>query len=131
MVKVKLNELPGDRAFESKAPWSAVTVCATLPLLVQVTLVPTETLSVAGRKAKLMMLTLGPLPLGVGVAGVGVKPLLVGVLATVVIVAGGEVDPPVVEVPQAARKASRLRMIRQNPAVLKKRGDSFASVWLS
>ena len=33
--------------------------------------------------------------------------------------------PPVVEVPQAARKASRLRMIRQNPAVLKKRNVCF------
>jgi len=119
-----LNEFPGDRAFESKAPWSAVTVCCTLPLFVHVTLAPTETLSITGLKAKLMMLTLCPLALGVGVAGVGVKPLLVGVLATV-LVGGGGVDPPGVEVPQAARKASRLRMIRQNPAGRKKRSGFF------
>jgi hypothetical protein len=131
LVKVKLNEFPGDRPFESKAPWSAVTVCVALPLFVHVILVPTETLRVAGLKAKLMMLTLDPLPLGVEVAGVGVTLLLVGVLATVVVAAGVGVgvgvgvDPPVGEVPQAERLASRVRMIRPNPAGRKKRNGFF------
>jgi hypothetical protein len=43
---------------ESKVPWSAVTVCVTLSVLVQVTVVPTEMLSVAGVKEKFAMLTL-------------------------------------------------------------------------
>jgi hypothetical protein len=117
LLKVKLNELPGDRLLELKAPWSAVTVCVTLSLFVQVTLVPTETLSVAGLKEKLTTLTLGALPLEV--VAVGVKLPLVGVLTAVVAVAVGFVDPLVpVLPPQAARKVSRARMMRQNPAVL-------------
>lgn len=117
MLKVKLNELPGERWIESKAPWSAVTVCVTLSLFVQVTLVPTETFSVAGLKEKLAMLTLGAFPLGV--VAVGVELPLVGVLTAVVAVAVGFGDPLVpVLPPQAARKVRRARIMKQNPAVL-------------
>ena len=121
MVKVKLKEFPGERLFELKAPWSAVTVCVTLSLFVQVTLVPTETLSVAGLKAKLATLTLEALPLAGVAVGVCVGLLLVGVLAAVVVVAVGLVEPLVAGVPpQAARKVSRVRMTRENQAVLEK-----------
>lgn len=119
-VKVKLNEFPGERLPESQAPWLAVTVCVTLSLFVQVTLVPTETFNVAGLKEKLWMLTLGALPLGDVAVGVGVEALVVGVLVAGFVVAVGVVDPLVVLLlPQAARKASRVSIIRQNPAVLK------------
>ncbi len=108
------------------APWSSVTVWVVLSLLVQVTLVPTETVSDAGLKEKLTMLTLGALPLAGVAVGVCVEVLLVGVLAAVGVLVGvlaavGVVVGGLVEVvpPQAARKASRVRMSRQNPAAFK------------
>jgi hypothetical protein len=65
------------------------------------------------------MLTLEALLLGEVAAGVGVALLLVGVLVTVLVVAVGLVDPPVLLLPQAASRTSRVRAIRQNPVVLK------------
>jgi hypothetical protein len=127
-VKVKLNVLPGTRFFEFQAPLSAVTVCIVVSLFFQVTLEPTETVSDAGLKEKLTILTLEALPLGVVAVGVGLLLVgvlagvfvLVGVLVTVFVVAVGLVDPPAAVVPpQAARKASRVRMSRKNAAVLK------------
>lgn len=126
MVKVKLNVLPGVRPFESQAPWSAVTVWVTLSLFVQVTLVPFEMVSVAGLKEKLAILTRGALPLGEVAAGVCVTVLLVGTLLAVVAVAVGFVEPLVAVLPpQAARRASRVSMARQNPAFLKVMGIVF------
>lgn len=58
MLKVKLKDWPGERVGElSKLPESEVTVCATLSLLVQVTVVPARIFNVAGLKEKLLMLT--------------------------------------------------------------------------
>jgi hypothetical protein len=75
------------------------------------------------------MLTLEALLLGEVAAGVGVALLLVGVLVAVFVVAVGLVDPPVVVLPQAARKTNRVRTIRENPVVLKKRDIFFCISW--
>ncbi len=75
------------------------------------------------------MLTVGALLLGEVAVGVGVALLLVGVLVTVFVVAVGLVDPPVVVLPQAARKTNSVRAIRQNPVVLKKRDVFFCISW--
>ena len=83
-------------------------------------MVPFEMVNVAGLKEKLAILTPEALPLGEVVAGVCVKVLLVGTLLAVVAVAVGFVEPLVVVLPpQAVRRASRIRMTRQNPAFLK------------
>ena len=117
-----MNVFPGGTPFESQAPWSAVTVWVTLSLFVQVTLVPFTMVNVAGLKEKLAILTLGALPLGEVAAGVCVKVLPdgVGTLLAGVAVAVGFVAPLVVVLPpQAARRARKVRMTRQNPAFLK------------
>jgi hypothetical protein len=75
------------------------------------------------------MLTAGALLLGEVAAGVGVALLLVGVLAAVFVVAVGLVDPPVLVLPQADRKTNRVRTIRENPVVLKKRDVFFRISW--
>src|SRR5215207_4781872 len=50
--KVWLNCCPGRRVPESNDPSSAVTVCGRSPVLVQVTVMPCETCSDTGSKAK-------------------------------------------------------------------------------
>ena len=55
MLKVKWNVLPDSRRPELKTPLSAVTVWATLSLLVQVTVVPALIVKLLGLNAKLAM----------------------------------------------------------------------------
>lgn len=76
------------------------------------------------------MLTLGALLVGEVAVGVGVALLVVGVLVAVFEVAVGLVDPPVVVLPQAARKTNRVRTIRQNPVVLKKMDIFLCISWV-
>ena len=114
MVKVKLYVPPlaamGLLLPESKdVPSSLVTVCGALVLLVQVTVVPTLTVMVAGLNAKVPLVTIetaivGPDGAAVAVVpfvGVGVLPAgaVVGVLPACV---GVGVVPVVVVPPQAA-----------------------------
>ena len=104
---------------ESKdLPSSLVTVWPTWVILVQVTFVPTFTVSVAGLKAKLPLLSVVMVtawPLLAAVVAVGVVPavVVVGVVPAVVAVgvfpvAGVEVEPEpeVVPPPQAAKRTS-------------------------
>ena len=93
---------------ESKLlPSSLVTVWPVWVMLVQVTVVPTLMVSVAGLKAKLpllsvVMVTAWPLP--AGVVAVGVVPAVVAV--GVVPVAGVGVGPGLEVPPQAAKSMS-------------------------
>ena len=68
LEKVKLKLPPGLSVPESNAPLKAVTVCDTLPVLCQVTVVPAGTEIIAGMKAKSTMSTL-PLPAMDGMDG--------------------------------------------------------------
>lgn len=59
LVKVKLNDCPGDRVPESKTLlWSAVTVCVTASSLTQVTFVPVLIDNAPGVKEKFFILTI-------------------------------------------------------------------------
>ena len=92
-----------------KAPPFAVTVCVRLSLFVQVTFVPTLTVSLCGLKAKLAMETLLPPLLG-AVVGVGVG-VAVGATVGVGVAVGATVGVEVLAVdgvlPHAARVNTR------------------------
>ena len=123
MVNVKLKVLPGERPPESNAPWSAVTVWVIESLFVQVTFVPAFTGSVAGLKAKFMIVTLLPLLAGVlvdAVVGVLVGAVVgVGVGAVVGVGVGAvAVVPP----PQAARRTSRPAASRHSQTFVVRNG---------
>jgi hypothetical protein len=107
LVNVKLKLFPGERSPESNAPWSAVTVWVIESLFVQVTFVPVFTVRLAGLKAKFIIVTLLPLPLGVlvdAVVGVAVG-AVVGVFVGTVV--GVLVDAVVVEPPPHAARSTR------------------------
>ena len=73
-MNVKLKLFPGESSPELNPPWSAVTVWVTASLFVQVTFVPVFTVRLAGLKAKFIIVTLVPLPVGVLVDTVVVEP---------------------------------------------------------
>ena len=137
MVNVKLKLLPGERPPLSKAPWSAVTVWVIESLLVQVTLVPIFTVSVAGLKAKFIIVTLLPLLEGVVVVAVvgvlvgAVVGVLVGVAVGVFVgaVVGIGVDVVVVPPPQPARKRSRPAASRHSPTCVVKNAWVFCMIF--
>jgi len=54
-VNVLENDSPSRRSSEIQSPLSLATVCATLSLLVHVTVAPTVTVIVAGLKEKFLM----------------------------------------------------------------------------
>lgn len=115
-MKVKLKVFPGARAPELNAPWSAVTVWVKLSLFVQVILVPTFTVRLAGLKAKLSIVMLFPL-LVVAVVGVSVGTLVgvgVGVGAVVGAVVGTGVGLLAVPPPQAVNRTRKLIASKQD-----------------
>jgi hypothetical protein len=126
LVNVKLKLFPGERSPELNAPWSAVTVWVTESLFVQVTFVPVFTMRLAGLKAKFIIVTLVPLPLGVlvdAVVGVAVG-AVVGVFVGAVVAVG--VDAVVVEPPpQAARSRSRPAASRHSQTCVVKNAWGF------
>jgi type III secretory pathway component EscU len=98
---------------ESKdLPSSLVTVWPTWVILVQVTFVPTLTVSVAGLKAKLPLLSVVMVtawPLLAAVVAVGVVPAVVAVGVFPVAGVDVEPEPEVVPPPQAAKRTSASR----------------------
>ena len=106
---------------ESKdLPSSLVTVWPAWVILVQVTFVPTLTVSVAGLKAKLPLLSVVMVtawPLLAAVVAVGVVPAVVDVGVFPVAGVGVEPEPEVVPPPQAAKRTSALNASRTSPTV--------------
>jgi hypothetical protein len=90
LVKVKLKDVPGLTVAELQTLVSLVTVWATVPVFVQVTVSPTLIVRLFGWKAKSTIATLGPVGVGLMVlVGVGVKVgPVVGVRVGVLVMAG-------------------------------------------